>query len=69
MNKYLFYVMRGEKMCFIHVLLNALDLHQSHNEVQIIFEGQAVNLPSILEKENNPLYKKALTEGLVAGVC
>jgi hypothetical protein len=29
MKKILFYALTGEKMCFQHVLMNALDLHNS----------------------------------------
>ena len=36
MKKILFYGMSGEKMCFQHVLLNALDLHEAGGEVKII---------------------------------
>ncbi len=69
MKKFLFYAMQGEKMCFVHVLLNALAQKEAGNEVAIIFEGKAVTLPPILAEENNPLYKKALDAGLIAGVC
>ncbi len=69
MKKYLFYAMEGEKMCFVHVLLNALDLAGSGHEVKIIFEGASVKLPPLLEAEGNQLYRKALADGLVAGVC
>ena len=69
MGKYLFYAMRGEKMCFVHVLLNALDLAQAGNEVKIIFEGESVKLPPLLNQEENPHYLKALEQGLIAGVC
>ncbi|MGI5900527.1 MAG: hypothetical protein ACOX8S_11520 [Christensenellales bacterium] len=69
MEKILFYGMTGEKMCFQHVLLNALDLASSGCEVRIIFEGASVKLPSIFEGEGNPLYKKAKSAGLIAGVC
>lgn len=55
MKKILFYAMQGEKMCFVHVLLNALQLKEENCEVKIIFEGQAVKLPSVLENENNAL--------------
>ena len=48
MKKILFYAMTGEKMCFQHVLMNALDLHNSGYEVKIIFEGASVKLPSVL---------------------
>lgn len=61
--------MRGEKMCFVHVLLNALDLKQAGHEVKIVFEGQSVILPPVLHDEENPLYKKALEHGIIAGVC
>ncbi len=69
MKKVLFYGMTGEKMCFQHILLNALDLHNGGGEVKIIFEGASVKLVSLFERENNPLYKKAKELGLIAGVC
>ncbi|NLJ72636.1 MAG: hypothetical protein GX333_06460 [Syntrophomonadaceae bacterium] len=69
MKKVLFYAMQGEKMCFLHTLLNALDLAEAGHEVKIIFEGMSVKLVSVLEEEANPLYKKAKEEGLIAGIC
>lgn len=69
MGKYLFYVMRGQKMCFVHVLLNALDLDEAGNEVKIIFEGESVTLPKVLEEEKFGLYLKAKEKNLFAGVC
>lgn len=69
MKKILFYAMQGEKMCFVHVLLNALQLKEENCEVKIIFEGQAVKLPSVLENENNALYMKAKEQDLIAGIC
>jgi len=69
MKKVLFYAMTGEKMCFQHVLMNALDLHNFAKEVKIIFEGASVKLPSLLKEENNPLFGKALEAGLIAGIC
>lgn len=67
--KILFYGMTGEKMCFQHILLNALDLFNHGNEVKIIFEGASVKLVSVFEEEANPLYKRAKELGLIAGVC
>ena len=67
-KKYLFYAMEGEVMCFQHVLLNAMDLKSDGYEVKIIFEGASVKLPPALDGKN-PLYKKALDEGIIAGVC
>ncbi|NLN05888.1 MAG: hypothetical protein GX166_13970 [Clostridiaceae bacterium] len=69
MNKILFYGMTGEKMCFQHILLNALDLADSGIEVKIIFEGASVKLVSLFESEKNQLYTKAKNQGLIAGVC
>lgn len=69
MNKILFYAMNGEKMCFQHVLLNALDLAAEGCQVKIIFEGSSVKLPSQLDAEGNKLYQKALNADLIAGIC
>lgn len=69
MEKYLFYGMTGEKMCFQHIILNALDLKAAGKEVKIIFEGASCKLVSVFEKENNPLYKKAKEAELFSGVC
>ena len=69
MKKVLFYGMTGEKMCFQHILLNALDLHEAGYEVRIIFEGASVKLVSLFEEEGNPLYKKAKDLGMIAGIC
>ena len=69
MEKTLFYGMTGEKMCFQHILMNALDLHSSGKEVKIIFEGASVKLVAVFEKENNPLYNKAKKAGIIAGIC
>ena len=69
MKKVLFYGMTEKKMCFQHVLMNALDLHEAGVEVKIIFEGASVKLVPIFVEENNPLYNKVKELGLIAGVC
>jgi|SRR5690625_534694 len=69
MKKVLFYGMTGEKMCFQHILLNALDLHEAGMETKIIFEGASVKLVPVFEEEGNPLYKRAKEAGLIAGIC
>ena len=69
MEKVLFYGMTGEKMCFQHILMNALDLHGDKKEVKIIFEGASVKLVSLFEEEKNALYLKAKEAGLIAGIC
>ncbi len=69
MKKTAFFAFRGQEMCFVHVLLNALDLHEKGEEAKIIFEGEAVKLPEILEKNKNNLYLKAKETGLIDSIC
>ena len=69
MKKVLFYGMTGEKMCFQHIIMNAIELHTAGNEVKIIFEGASVKLVDVFENEKNPLYNRAKSLGLIAGVC
>ncbi|MDO5713426.1 MAG: hypothetical protein Q4Q07_03235 [Tissierellia bacterium] len=69
MEKMLFYAMEGEKMCFLHALMNAFDLKEDGVDVKIVFEGKAVTLPKVLEEEKNGLYLKAKEAGIIAGVC
>ncbi len=69
MKKVLFYAMRGQLMCFLHVLMNALDLHEAGYEVRVVFEGESVTLPPQLAEKENKLYLQALEKGLIAGVC
>ena len=69
MEKVLFYGMTGEKMCFLHVLMNALQLSDTGRDVRIVFEGASVKLVGPLEEEQNPLYLKAKAKGLIAGIC
>ncbi|WP_272699332.1 DsrE family protein [Desulfovibrio sp. Fe33] len=69
---YCLYAFNGELMCFVHVLLNALDMKDRDKEAIIVFEGAAVKLVPELEKPENPfhaLYQKARQAGLVAGAC
>lgn len=66
------FVFNGDPMCFIHVLLNALDMHAKGYQAKIIVEGAATKLVPGLSKEDNPmhtLWNKAIDAGLVEGVC
>ena len=72
MKKVVLFVFNGDPMCFIHVLLNALDMKEKQYDVKIVVEGAAVNLIPDLAESSNPLHKlweKAKAVGLVAGVC
>ncbi len=66
------FAFRGDPMCFIHVLLNALDLHEKGREGLIVLEGETVKLVDEMRKPDaflNPLYLKAKTAGLITGAC
>jgi len=72
MKKMALFVFNGDPMCFIHVLLNALDMNEKGYEARIIVEGAATQLiPELAEPENqlHGLWEKAKDAGLVAGVC
>ena len=49
------FVFNGDPMCFIHVLLNALDLNEKGIEAHNIVEGAATKLLPELLKTDNPL--------------
>ena len=72
MKRIALFVFNGDPMCFIHVLLNALDMKAKGDEAKIIIEGASVKLiPELAESGNqlNGLWKKNLEAGLVEGVC
>lgn len=72
MKKIVLFVFNGDPMCFIHVLLNAIDMKEKVIDVKIVIEGSAVKLiPEVAKKENpqNKLWEKVKEAGLVAGVC
>jgi hypothetical protein len=72
MKKFALFVFNGDPLCFIHVLLNALDMAEKGYEAKIIIEGAATKLIPELEKKGHPLHQlwqRARAEGLVKGVC
>lgn len=72
MTKIVLFVFNGDPICFIHVLLNALDMSTKGYEVKIVIEGAAVKLiPELINPDNpqNEPWKKVNTAGLVDGVC
>jgi hypothetical protein len=72
MPKYALFVFNGDPMCFIHVLLNALDMAARQATVGIVVEGAATGLIPELAKLDHPLHRlwqKTIDQGLVAGVC
>jgi hypothetical protein len=72
MRRIALFVFNGDPMCFIHVLLNALDMKAKGDEAKIIIEGASVKLIPELVKSSSPLnglWIKNLEAGLVEGVC
>lgn len=69
MNKFAVFAFNGNLMCFVHVLLNALDMDAKGKDVKIIMEGEAVKLIKELEEKNHPLYKKAREKNLFHSIC
>jgi hypothetical protein len=66
------FVFNGDPMCFIHVLLNALDMQARGDECRIVVEGSATRLiPELAGREHplNKLWEKTKSAGLVEGVC
>jgi hypothetical protein len=66
------FVFNGDPMCFIHVLLNALDMHAGGHEARIVLEGASVALAPALVKPEHPLsilFAKAREAGLLDGAC
>lgn len=69
LKKIAFFPFKGEKMCFMHVLINALDLHEKGVDTKIIVEGEAVKLMKVLEDEQNKNYLKTKELGLFDSIC
>ena len=72
MEKIALFAFNGDPMCFIHVLLNALDFSSKDYEIKLVVEGSATKLISELDKDDHPLhtlYEKVKKEVLLVGAC
>ena len=72
MKKVAMFVFNGSPLCFVHVLLNALDMKARGTEVAIVMEGEATRLVAELENPDNwlnGLWQQARENDLVAGAC
>ena len=70
--KFAMFVFNGDAICFVHVLLNALEMHGNGHEPVIILEGASVKLVPELDQPGHwlgTLWNKAREAGLVGGVC
>lgn len=72
MKKTALFAFNGDPLCFIHVLLNARDMHARGMTVVIVLEGASVKLVPELFRAEHPLHSlwsEVLAAGLVAGFC
>lgn len=72
MKKVVIFAFRGDAMCFIHVLLNTIDMNERGFDVKIVLEGEATRLLKDLSDQNSVLFgpfQKVRERGLVDGVC
>ena len=72
MKKRLLVAFQGQPMCFIHVLLNGLEMKNAGYDCKIIVEGEATTLlPEINEEKHflHGLFQQVLDAGLIEGVC
>ena len=66
------FAFNGGPMCFLHVLLNALDMKSRGFGVKLVLEGASVKLIPALYAPGGPLsglWQKCLDAGVVADVC
>ena len=71
-KKIAFFAFKGNPVCFVHVLLNGLDIHDKGGEAKVILEGEATGLiPELRKAEHplHPLYEKVINLGLIDAVC
>ena len=71
-EKTVLFAFRGDPVCFVHVLLNALDLHERGAGGLVVIEGEAVKLVPEMGAPGHflsGLYKKVREQGLIGGVC
>ena len=72
MKKQVLVAFNGEFMCFVHVLLNGLDMKSRGYDVKIVIEGAATKVIPELSVAGNPLkslYQKVKDQGLIDAVC
>ena len=71
--KFALFAFNGEPMCFVHVMLNALDMQARGHEVAVVIEGTATRLVKTWNDDPAQpfanLYVKIKEAGLIHCVC
>lgn len=71
-KKVVLFAFNSEPMCFVHVLLNALDMRSRGYDVKIVLEGAT---PKTANQFNEPeakfhtVYRQVVDQGLIDCVC
>ena len=72
-KKVVLFAFNGDPMCFVHVLLNALDMVKNEYDVKVVIEGSATKLiKDFHDNEKAPfrnLYVKVRDANLITAVC
>jgi hypothetical protein len=71
-RKFALFSFNGGAMCFVHVLLNAMDYADKGYEAKIIMEGESTKLIEHFENPDVPfadLFQKCIDRGLLDCVC
>ena len=68
-KKLVFYAFQGEKMCFTHLLINAIDMKEKGHDVKIVIEGKATKLAKEFLEEENNVFKNTIDLGLIDSIC
>ena len=72
MKKLALFAFNGDTVCFVHVLLNAIEMNERGYVAKIIIEGAATKLVQTLAQADNPLHnhwQKVKELNLIEGVC
>lgn len=69
MKKVVYFAFQKEKMCFMNILYNIIDLHEKGHTARLVIEGAATALIEPLIKENNLMFKKVMDLDLIDSVC
>lgn len=71
-KKVLLVAFKGEPLCFVHVLLNALDMKEKGIDVKVVIEGTATQAAAELGDPGRPfakLYRQVREAGLIDCAC
>ncbi|HBI14779.1 MAG TPA: cytoplasmic protein [Desulfobulbaceae bacterium] len=72
MTRVVFFAFRSDPLCFMHAILNAIDLEENGMWGEIVVEGEATRLiPEMARPDHflNRLYLQAKQRGMIYGAC